>query len=195
MDEYCKKHNINTYTFINDNSTLYTAQLFSSYLGVSGDNANSNTSSSNVTFSLHSSSQSSGVSSSNLSVGGNTSNNTSYVEIRSSLVDKGYRFVEKKFNLSDFLYNAKALITNMASFNVISSSFLQNPFCAPSMTPHFLAASTGVSNNTSHYQAALSSSFGSSLSIASNTSLNQASKPIISLTFWYSAILYGSLFG
>lgn len=165
MDEYCKKHGINTYTFINDNSVMYTAQQFASIDG-STQSSSTTTTSSSVTFTVQQSTTTTTSSTGTLNGG------QSFVKVR-SLVERGYKFVEKKFNLSDFLANSNALINNMSSYNSISSSFLQNPISTGAIFPP--SALSSALNQTG----VMSSSFGSSHSINTNPSSSQSGNTLI----------------
>lgn len=167
MDEYCKKHGINTYTFINDNSTIYTAQQFASIDG-STQSSSTTTTSSSVTFSVQQSTTTTTSSTGTLNGG------QSFVKVR-SLVERGYKFVEKKFNLTDFLANSNALINNMSSYNSISSSFLQNPISTGAIFP------PNALSNALNQTSVMSSSFGSTHSINTNPSSSQSGNTLIAL--------------
>lgn len=167
MDEYCKKHGINTYTFINDNSTIYTAQQFASIDG-STQSSSTTTTSSSVTFSVQQSTTTTTSSTGTLNGG------QSFVKVR-SLVERGYKFVEKKFNLTDFLANSNALINNMSSYNSISSSFLQNPISTGAIFP------PNALSNALNQTNVMSSSFGSTHSINTNPSSSQSGNTLIAL--------------
>lgn len=108
MDEYCKKHNIHSYTFINDTSVFYTGEIFTSNLNEKPQIG----STSNVKFS-------------NQQIFNSTENHSS-VKIRSP-VDKGYRIIEKNIQLNEFLSVTNQIINNMSSFNTVASSYLQTP--------------------------------------------------------------------
>lgn len=166
MDDYCKKHCINSFAFINDNSVFNTAQVFST----NNSNDKAAQQSSSVKFSVPQERNSSTTL---------IANSPTYVKIRSS-TDRGYRSLEKKLLLNDFLSNSNQIINNMASLNPVTSSYLQ--------ASGFFQFPASSSSSTVHHQttSAMSSSFGSSLSLASSTTSN----PNKGTSRFYSILFY-----
>lgn len=146
VDEYCKKHNINSYVYLNDSSTMFTSKILSAnfaHLNSDSDNNNGNNTS---------------TSSSSLS---SITAGQSLLKIR-SLIDKGYKFLEKKFNLNDFLISSNNLINNMATYSSVSCNFL-----AGQNWPFQL---TNPASSVSSTMSSTSSNFGSNHSLASTGS-------------------------
>jgi hypothetical protein len=148
MDEYCKKHSICHYAYINDSSTMYTSQLFNSSLFSLSTDKQENSNNLNIPYGMN-----------NQTNGTLNATNHSYIRIR-SLIEKGYKFIEKKFNLNEFLANSNTLINNMSSYNSITSSYLQNSGF------QYFPNSSNTSLNCQ--QSSTSSNFGSSGSLASS---------------------------
>lgn len=130
MDEYCKKNGINSYAYLKETSIVSTSQIFSANILTSSSSSISSGSSVNMTNGTESlrGNQSSG----NMLNQSSKSNLVSipppsqtFVRIR-SLVDRGFKFLEKKFNLSEFLANTNVIINNLTSYNSINLSSMQN---------------------------------------------------------------------
>ena len=174
MEDYCKKHCISAYAFLNDNSVFHTAQILANNER-NEKSQTSNGSTSNVKFTVP-----------QQQVNSSSSSNQSYVKIRSS-TERGYRSAEKKLLLSDFLANSNQVINNMATFNTVASNYLQTPISSgflpfPSSTSSSFGSSGGGGGASHHQLSGLSSSFGSSLSLASSNS-NQSKNYALFLIF------------
>jgi hypothetical protein len=103
-----------------------------------------------------------------------SSSNQNFLRIR-SLIDKGLKFIEKKFNLQEFLVNSNTIINNMSSFNSLNSSsihgngfqFINQNFSTPNSIINSMPSSTTMNNFGS--TSSLSSSVQSSSNISNNT--------------------------
>ena len=149
MDEYCKKHCINSYVYINDYSVFHTSQIFASNCSIQKNQVSNQE---KVKFSVQESSDSMDY--------------QSFVKIRSP-IDKGFRFTEKKFRLTDFLSNSNQIINNMSTYNTISSNYLQATFGS-----NFSSFSSMENNSCGsiHQPLSINSTFGSSVLLSSNAS-------------------------
>jgi len=133
----------------------------------------------------------------------NSSSHSNLIRIR-SIIEKGIKFVEKKFNLHDFLVNSNTIINNMSTFNSIHSNSLNNSgfyflnhtnFSTPTSQystnmPNTCQSSSSLSNNNNN-----NNNFGSSSSLNSNIS-SQHTNSNTSNTYidYLSAIISNSLF-
>ncbi len=146
-EEYCRKNAINSFAFIKENSITSTSQIFTT----------------NTNFNINQET----ANSVNDYTSPVSASNQSFVKIR-SLIEKGYKFIEKKFNLHEFLLNANSLMVYLNSFSNVNSKFLPNS--SPVIqSQNMLIASSSTSS--------LSNSFNSSstLSNLNNSSFNQSS--------------------
>ena len=93
MDEFCKQNFISSYAYINDNSILLTNKVFSNNESLSSSMNASKNDRSSPTENLQTTNGSAMISTS--------PNSQSFISIR-SWVERGYKFIEKKFNLNVF---------------------------------------------------------------------------------------------
>ena len=142
IDEYCKKHSISSYAYIKTTSPTYTSQIFSTFTNSAsnptGDvnstnvNANSNLKSNQSSGDLlESGSNGLSLVSSSMSSSNNNSNNISNYSILKikSIVEKSSKYLEKKFNLQEFLANTNIVISNLtSSFNSLNFNPTQSLF-------------------------------------------------------------------
>lgn len=132
MDEYCKKHYINSYTYIKENSILFTSQILDNYqLNSTLNSASSINLSTNDQLESSLSSTLNNNNNNNSSLASSPSNQ-SFLKFR-SMIERGFRFFEKKINLNDFLSQASDAIRTMTPLGALNSSssllpFLNSPF-------------------------------------------------------------------
>lgn len=139
MDEYCKKHCINAYSYIKENSILFTSQIFAH----NSSSIQNNSVDAWLTDQLD---QSQNLTLNNTSSSLKTSpSSQSFLKIR-SLIDKGFKFLEKKFNLNDFLVNSNKIINSSLS---VGSFSLGSPFLSSNPAPQTSNAITGYGSSTS----------------------------------------------
>lgn len=175
MDEYCKKYCINSYVFLKESSSLQTSQVFLS-----------NSLSSTNTISFETSNSETINSNSNSNNNNITSSNMNFLKIR-SLVDKGLKIFEKKFNLQEFLMNSNTIINNMTSFNSMNSNSVQNSgfqFLNQNYsTPTSVISSVSSSNALNNFGSTSSLASVQSSNISSNSTYIEYLSSMISSIF------------
>ena len=169
VDEYCKKHSISSYAYVKASSTIYASQIFTTYANSAYNNStdqnNSNKNNQSCSDGLDGASCVSNIISNNLSSNANSNSNSinyGYLKIK-SIAEKSCKFLERKFNLSEFLANTNIVINNLSSsFNSIN----YNP------TQQNIFFNSNYSTNTQNTPVLQSSIHMNS---ASGTSLNNIS--------------------
>ena len=128
MDDYCKKNCLSSYVFLDEGSTSGATQAF-----IQGSKSNGSESSNSImTVSSTNSLQTNGLNGST-----NGSNCQGVVRFR-SMIDRGVRFVEKRFSLNDFLVATSYIIDKMPSLsplNSINFPLPPNSFILPAQSP------------------------------------------------------------
>jgi hypothetical protein len=167
-DEYCKKHSISSYVYVKTNSSLYASQIFTTYANSAYNNSSDqNNCNKNNQSSMDTLDGASSSSNGNLSSNGNsTSNSTNFGFIKiKSMVEKSRKFLEKKFNLQEFLANTNIVINNLSSsFNSINfNPVQQNIFFNNNFSTN--AQNTPVLQSGSY----INSASGTSLNIMTTT--------------------------
>jgi translation initiation factor 2-alpha kinase 4 len=126
IDEYCKKHSISSYAYIKTSSAAYSSQIFTTFDNsnstLNGPASSSSSSSYCSTLDTARSITNDTTSSANNNSSSSSSNNSNYSFIKiKSMVEKSSKYLEKKFNLSEFLSNTNLVINNLtSSFNSIN---------------------------------------------------------------------------
>lgn len=178
IDEYCKNHSISSYAYLKTNSPIYASQIFTAFTNslnnTIGDQTSSNCNLSNKN------NQSNidlldGTSNSMISTNTNNNNNNqvyySFIKIK-SIMEKSTKYLEKKFNLQEFLANTNIVINNLtSSFSSLSFNPAQNTLFS-------------INNNSSNTQNTpvqssgyLNSLSGTSLNNLTNNNNNNNSNP------------------
>jgi hypothetical protein len=202
VDEFCKKHSISSYVYVKASSTLHASQIFTTYANSAYTNTNdqNNSIKNNQSCSegLDGLSCNSNLISNNVSSNVNSNSNLinySYIKIK-SFAEKSCKYLERKFNLSEFLANTNIVINNLSSsfnsinfnptqqnvfFNSNFSTNAQNTPVLQSASYMNSASGTSLNNLSTNNQSSFSSYLDfidSRLSSVQPSSISFASTPI-----------------